>query len=329
MRILVFSTRSFERQFLEETNRNVHTLRYCEHHLTPVTVEMARGFDAVITGVYDRLDASLLEALHNRRIHFIVTRTTGYEHIDIACARALGIKVANIPEYLSSSIAEFTIGMILTLNRRLRETAERVKKHDFTLDGLEGFSISGKTVGIIGLGSIGTAVASILNGFGCRLLGHDLIHYKEVERKFRLKFTELDELLASSDIITLHVPLNDTTIRLLNKDNMRLLKPGAMLINTSRGGVVDTQAAFDALKAGKLGYLGLDVYEKETEIFGKDFRNRPSGDPLLDEMLEHPNIFISAHQAFLTREALQNIAKVTFYNINAWAKGFRSKNELA
>lgn len=326
MRIAIFSTHDFEKANLERANKNVHQLMWITEPLSAETAPLAKGCDAAIVFANDDVGAASLDALRRHNIRYITTRTAGYDHIDLAHAKRLGMKVGYVPEYSPNAIAEHAIGLMLVLNRRLIEADNRVSRYDFRIDGLTGFDMKGKTVGIIGMGNIGSIVARILSAFGCRILAYDLA--MRSHRNYEVHYVSLEELCAHSDIISLHVPLTNDTRYMIDKNLIKMMKPGAMLINTSRGDVINTEDVLEAVRSGKIGLLGVDVYEREKGIFFHDLSGKPFEDQTLKNLIEHPNVLITAHQAFLTENALRNIAETTFYNLNCWANGFRSKNEL-
>ena len=255
-------------------------------------------------------------------------RATGHEQVDLARAGALGWRVANVPEYSPYAIAEHAVALMLALNRRLRQADKQLRANDFLLDELIGFDMHQKTVGIVGLGHIGGVAAGILHGFGCRLLGYDPVPNPELTEKYGLEYVALDELFAQSDIITLHAPMKPHAPDLIDEQRLAQMKRGAMLINTSRGAELDTAAALAALDSGQLGYLGLDVYEGEKALFFRDHTANPPADPLFARLLTYPNVLVTGHQAFLTREALQHIAATTGDNLSRWERGEPAGSEL-
>ena len=328
MKITLFSDHPFERRFIEQANTGQHQLTYVPTYLTPKTAILAKGSDAVAIFVNDDGSAEVLQQLHEYGIRFVACRSAGYNNLDLEKAKTLGMKVANVPGYSPYSIAEHTVALMLALNRKLIRANSRVKDLNFSLNGLTGFDMNGKTVGIVGVGTIGGVVAKILHGFGCQLLGFDLHPNEELTRRFGLTYTDMDDLIRRSDIITLHAPLNQHTQYLVNKKRIRQMKKGVMLINTSRGGLVDTKAVIKGLKKGKIGYLGLDVYEEESGLFFEDHSGNILQDDVIARLLTFPNVLITSHQAFLTDTALQNIAETTFHSIDCWERGVRSEFEL-
>ncbi len=315
MVISVFSAKPYDRSFFEEANKNFgFTLNFLETHLTAVTVSLAQGSEAVCLFVNDRCDAEILRRLHDLGIKFIALRCAGYNNVDTKTAAEFGINVVRVPAYSPNAVAEHAVALMLTLNRKIHKAYNRVREENFSLSGLLGFDMHGKTVGIIGTGKIGQTVAKILSGFGCKLLGYDVFQSKEA-LDFGLEYVTLPELYKHSDIITLHCPLLPETRHLINNQALKGMKNGVMLINTSRGGLIDTKSAIAALKTGKLGYLGLDVYEEEEALFFEDASDRILQDDLFARLLTFNNVLITGHQAFFTDTALKNIAETTLQNI--------------
>ncbi len=315
MKVAVFSTKSYDRAFLQEANaRHGHRLEFFQARLDAQTAPLAAGYPGVCVFVNDLLDRTALEQLAQGGTRLVALRCAGFNNVDLTAAEQLEITVVRVPAYSPHAVAEHTVGLILTLNRKIHRAYQRVRDGNFSLEGLMGFDLAGKTVGIVGTGKIGAVVARILHGFGCRLLGFDPYPNPEC-RKLGVEYVPLEELLARSDIVTLHCPLTPQTFHLINRDSLQLLKPGAMLINTSRGAVIDTPAVIQALKSGHLGSLGLDVYEEEGDVFFQDLSDRVIQDDVLARLLTFPNVIITGHQAFFTREALQAIAETTLDNI--------------
>ncbi|MCS6809555.1 MAG: 2-hydroxyacid dehydrogenase, partial [Candidatus Kapabacteria bacterium] len=272
--------------------------------------------------------AEVLDKLYDAGVRYIALRSAGFNHVDIQRARELGFRVANVPAYSPYAVAEHTVALMLALNRKIVRASNRVRDLNFSLDGLVGFDMNGKTVGIIGTGKIGSVVAKILHGFGCRLLCYDIKPDPELERLYAAVFTDLSTLCAESDIITLHTPLLPETKYLINHERIAQMKKGVMLINTSRGGLVHTADVIEGLKSGHIGYLGIDVYEQEQGIFFYDYSDTILQDDMIARLLTFPNVLITSHQAFLTHTALHNIAETTLYNVSCWAKGLHSEYEL-
>ncbi|GLU40716.1 2-hydroxyacid dehydrogenase [Pseudomonas sp. NBRC 100443] len=321
MRIILFSSQNYDREsFLAANPGHGFELHFQQSPLRPDTAALAMGFEVVCPFVNDDLSRPVLEQLAAGGTRLIALRSAGYNHVDLTAAHALGLTVARVPAYSPHAVAEHAVGLVLALCRHLHRAYNRTREGDFSLHGLTGFDLHGKTVGVVGSGQIGQVFAQIMRGFGCQVLAYDPYPNPAIEA-LGGRFVGLDQLLAESDIISLHCPLNDATRHLVNADSLQRMKRGAMLINTGRGALVDTPALIEALKSGQLGYLGLDVYEEEAEIFFADRSDLPLQDDVLARLLTFPNVIITAHQAFLTREALAAIAGTTLDNIGAWRQG--------
>lgn len=321
MRIILFSNQTYDRDsFLAANHVHGFELHFQQAQLREDTVALAMGFEVVCPFVNDDLSRPVLEHLAAGGTKLIALRSAGYNHVDLAAAHALGLAVVRVPAYSPHAVAEHGVGLVLALCRHLHRAYNRTREGDFSLHGLTGFDLHGRTVGVIGSGQIGEVFARIMSGFGCHILAYDPYPNRAIEA-LGGRFVELDELLAQSDIISLHCPLNEATQHLINARSLARMKRGAMLINTGRGALVDTPALIEALKSGQLGYLGLDVYEEEADIFFADRSDQPLQDDVLARLLTFPNVIITAHQAFLTREALAGIAQTTLSNIAAWQAG--------
>ncbi len=328
MRVAVFSTKRYDRQFLDAANvRHGHELVYFEPSLDENTAPLASGFGAVCAFVHDRLCRPVLEQLVERGTGLVALRSAGFNNVDLEVAEELGISVVHVPAYSPYAVAEHTVGLILALNRGIHRAYGRVRDANFSLDGLLGFDLHGRAVGIVGTGVIGATVARILSGFGCHLLAYD-VHENPACRELGVNYVEMEELLAASDVITLHCPLTRDTHHLIDEQALAQVKPGVMLINTSRGALVDTQAVVDALKSGRVGSLGLDVYEEEEHLFFKDLSSVVIQDDVFMRLLTFPNVIVTAHQAYFTSDALTNIAETTLANISAYERGEPSGNEV-
>lgn len=328
MKVAVFSTKAYDRRFLEAANtQHGHELIFFEPHLTQETSPLAADFPCACVFVNDRLDTTTLSAIKEKGTRLIALRCAGFNNVDLAAAADLGITVVRVPAYSPYAVAEHTLGLILTLNRKIHRAYNRVREGNFSLDGLLGFDLHDRTVGIVGTGKIGTIVAQILNGLGCHLLVYDKFRNQECEA-LGAKYVELPELFAASDIITLHCPLMPETYHLVDAQALSQMKTGVMLINTSRGALIDTEAAINALKSGKLGYLGLDVYEQESDLFFEDLSSQVIQDDVFQRLLTFPNVIITGHQAFFTEEALSNIAATTLSNITDFEQGKSCPNQV-
>lgn len=329
MRVLIYSMKDFERPYLEEANVREHDLIMTNERLTVETAMLAKDCEAVCIFTADDASAPVLRKLSQQGVKYIAVRAAGYDNVDVHAAAELHLKVANVPAYSPFAIAEHAVSMMLALNRKTVVASKQVQQYNFTLHNLIGFDMRRKTVGIIGTGKTGEAVASILNGFGCRLLGYDVRKNKDLAERFGLQYTDLTTICREADIITIHTNLNANTKYLISKDLIATMKRGVMLINTARGGLVNANDVADALEDGHIGYFGMDVYENEQGVFFNDLRGKKMEDKLLCRLLRLPNVLITPHQAFATREALANIAETTFYNLHCWRKKQPCKNELA
>lgn len=318
MQIAVFSTQSHDKRFMDEARPPTAQLVYLEPALSLLTAPLAAGCEAVCVFVNDALDAPVLRALHGLGVRAILLRCAGFNQLDAAEAARLGFFVARVPAAASEAVAvaEHTLALVLTLNRHTHRAHARVRDGNFALDGLLGMNLHGKTVGILGTGKIGVAAARIFKGFGCRLLAQDPSPC--VEFSSLGKYTTLPVLLRESDILTLHCPLNDSTRYIINLQTLALMKPGAMLVNTSRGALLDTQAVIASLKSRRLGALAIDVYEQESALFFSDRSNDVIDDDIFQRLLTFPNVLVTGHQGFFTIEAMREIAAVTFANLSAF-----------
>lgn len=328
MNVAVFSAKIYDREFLTAANGSRHELRYFEPHLDQETVSLAEGFGAVCAFVNDRVDAPVIARLSTSGVRLIALRCAGYNNVDLKAAAKHGITVVRVPGYSPYAVAEHAVGLILALNRKLHRAYNRVREGNFALDGLPGFGLHGRTIGVIGTGKIGSVVAQIMVGFGCEVLAFDPVPNEKC-RLLGVRYTALEGLLAQSDIITLHRPLTPENEHMIDAAAIAKMKNGVMLINTSRGALLDTVAVIQALKAGKIGYLGLDVYEEEEQIFFEDRSGLILRDDVFARLLTFPNVIVTGHQAFFTRDAVENIAATTIKNITDFEQGWPSGNEIA
>lgn len=327
MQVVVYSTHKFEKEFLKKSLQN-HTLLLLETRLTLETADLARGGQAVSIFVNDDASAPVLQKLQQAGVKFLALRSAGYNHVDLNEAARLGIRVSRVPEYSSAAIAEHAIALMLALNRKLIKAHSRVRDLNFSLDGLTGFNMLGKTAGIIGTGKIGSVVARILHGFDCKLLAFDPYQNEELKTKYKLQYTDCMTLCRQSDIITLHLPLTNESRYIIDKECIDNMKPGVMLINTSRGRLVNTKEVINGLKTRKIGFFGIDVYEEEEGLFFDDHSDDILQDDVIARLMTFQNVIITSHQAFLTYEALVNIAETTCHNLDSWENGAPSENEL-
>lgn len=328
MKVAVFDTHKFEKEYLLEANGEKNELKLLDTYLAVDTVELADGYDAISIFTEDDASEKVLDKLKKLGVKFIVLRSAGYNNVDIAHAKKLGIRVARVPEYSPYAVAEFTVAVMLSLNRKLTRTHYRIMEMNYSLDGLVGFDMHGKTVGIVGTGKIGRVVAKILHGFGCRLLAYDVVEDPELIEQYGLIYTGLDTLCHQSDIITLHAPLTAQTHHMINERRIVRMKNGVMLINASRGALVNTKDVIDGLKSKHIGYFGMDVYEEEKGLFFEDHSEDILEDDQIARLMAFNNVFISSHQAFLTDTALKNIAKTTIENLDCLEKGEACENEI-
>ena len=327
MKTLVFSTRPSARDTFTEANKQFgHDLTFIEPRLTVETARLAKGYEAVCIFVNDIADQAVLEVLAEEGVKLVALRAAGFNNVDIKYAHRKGVCVCRVPAYSPHAVAEHTLALMLTLNRKIHRAYARVREGNFSLEGLLGFDMYGKTVGVIGTGRIGAIVAGILNGFGCTIVASD--PYENPDVKAIGTYTSIPDLLAKSDIVTLHCPLTPESHHLINMGTLKQMKRGAMLVNTSRGALVDARAAIAALKTGQLGSLGLDVYEEEADLFFEDLSDQILQDDLFARLLTFPNVLITAHQAFFTKTALDNIAETTLANIAGYADGGQCPNAV-
>lgn len=328
MRVAVFSTKSYDERFLTTAAKEtLHELVFFEERLTAKSVGIAEGFEAVCAFVNDDLSAPVLEQLAGGGTRLILLRCAGFNQVDLKAAARLGVQVRRVPSYSPYAVAEFTVGMILTLNRKYHRAFNRVREGNFGIEGLLGFDLHGSTVGIVGTGKIGLLTAKPLAAMGCRVVGHDLYPSAEFT-SLGGNYVPLDELFSQSDIISLHCPLTPESHYMINAASLQRMKQGVMIINTSRGALVDATAVIEALKTGQVGALGLDVYEQEADVFYENLSNEIIQDDVLQRLLSFPNVLITSHQAFFTETALRNIAETTIANLEDYLEGRPSPNEV-
>lgn len=304
--------------YLIEANRHFdHELTFFDDRLTSKTVEQAKGFSVVSCFVTDQLNASILKTLAKHGTQLIALRSAGFNHVDLLAAKKENLIVTRVPRYSPYSVAEFAVGLVLDLNRKIHQAYYQIKNHNFLLDNLLGFDLYDKTIGVIGTGAIGSVFAKIMQGFGCHVLASDIVTNPVCE-KIGVHYVSLNELYQKSDIISLHCPLNSDTHYLINRNTLAEMKKGVMLINTGRGALLDTLAVIEALKSEKIGYLGLDVYEYEDKLFFQDLSDTVINDSIFTQLQTFPNVLITGHQAFLTKEALINIANTMLSTVTAF-----------
>jgi len=318
MRVAVFSSKSYDKQFLNEANKKyVHDLVYFEPHLNSITGKLAADFPAVCVFVNDFLDRQTIKSLSIQGVKLIALRCAGFNNVDLPAAKEFGLTVVRVPAYSPHGVAEHAVTLILALNRRICRAYNRIHDGNFSIDGLLGFELYGKTFGVMGTGKIGFILARIMQGFGCRILAYDVRINPECQA-LGIEYVSKEKLYAQSDIISLHLPLLKETYHMINPDTLAQMKNGVMLINTSRGGLIDSSCLVEGLKSGKIGYLGLDVYEEEESMFFEDLSGQVIQDDIFARLLSFPNVIITGHQAFFTNTALENIADTTLGNITAF-----------
>lgn len=321
MKILFFSTQQFEPAIFEQINQDHHhEIIYLNYHLNEESLNAVPQAEVACCFVTDRINRFVIDGLKERGIQLIALRSAGYNHADCSYALQKGIRVCRVPAYSPHAVAEHAVALILSLNRKIPRAHNRVKEGDFSLTGLMGFDLYQKTVGIIGTGHIGSVLANILKGFGCNILAYDIVQNKNC-LQLGVKYVSLQKLLASSHIISLHCPLTPETKYIIDDQALALMQPGVMLINTGRGKLIETKAVINALKSKQLGYLGIDVYEEEENLFFEDHSNDIINDDMFCRLQTFPNVLITGHQGFFTQEAVHNIAKITLENISNFEKG--------
>lgn len=328
MRVAMFSAKNYVRTLLEDHNAgHRHEFIYFDTPLGPETASLAAGFPAVGVLVNDLVNRAVLKQLAAGGTKLVATLSTGFNHIDVRAAHELRVKVVRVADYSPNSVAEFAVGLLLALNRKIPRAYNRTREGNFELDGLMGFDLVGRTVAVIGTGKIGTIFARIMAGFGCELLGFD-VHHSPAFEAFGGRYADAERIQAHADVIALHCPLTPQTHHIVNARTLAQVKRGALLINTSRGGLVDTEAAIEALKSGQLGGIAIDVYEQEASLFFKDLSSTVIPDDVIQRLVSFPNVIVTAHQAFFTREALGTILETTLASISDFAAGRTLVNEI-
>ncbi|MFD2935729.1 2-hydroxyacid dehydrogenase [Spirosoma flavum] len=329
MKIAFFSCHPYEQPFLEAANSNHrHQLTFLSQQLTPETVPLAAGHQAICVFVNDQLTRPTLQALADQGIRLVALRCTGYNQVDVPTAQQLGIRVLRVPTYSPHAVAEHAVALLMSLNRKTYLAYERTKQNNFTLDGLMGFDLYGKRVGVIGTGKIGAAFSRIMLGFGCHVVAYDKMQ-SAVLQQLGVEYLPVNELLAKVDVLSLHCPLTPETHHLIDASALALMKPGAYLINTSRGGLLDTPAVLEALQSGHLGALGIDVYELEDDFFFADWSDKYLPDADLNALTHLPNVLVTSHQGFFTQEAMEQIAHTTLNNLTYLEQGQLPQQHLS
>ena len=328
MKIAVFSAKRYDREFLDAANAGAgHQLRYFDAPLDLESVALAAGHDAVCIFVNDTADAAVIEALASGGTRLVALRCTGFNNVDMQAAARFGLKVVRVVTYSPYSVAEHAVALLQAINRKIHRAYNRTRDSNFSLDGLMGFDLHGKTVAVVGTGKIGRVFARIMLGFGCEVIGHDKYPAPEFEA-LGARYAEPGEIGARADIISLHCPLTPETHHIVNKVTLARTKRGALLINTSRGGLIDTEAAIEALKSGQLGGLAIDVYEQEADLFFRDLSSTVISDDIFQRLLSFPNVIVTGHQAFFTEEAISTICETTINSVTEFATGQPLSNEI-
>ncbi len=329
MKVTFFSSKPYDKEFFDKVNQDFNfELDYFETHLGPHILNMIDHCDAVCAFVNDTLNAEVLESLSKKGVKYIALRCAGFNNVDLEVAKRLGMRVCRVPAYSPEAVAEHAMAMILTLNRKTHKAYNRVREQNFSLNGLMGFNLFQKTIGVIGTGNIGTAFAKIAKGFGTKILAHDITENQEL-KDLGIEYVTLNKLLSASDIISLHCPLMDATHHLINRESISKMKENVMIINTSRGGLIDTKAVIDGLKSKHIGYLGIDVYEQEEKLFFRDLSHTIIEDDTIQRLMSFPNVLVTAHQAFFTEEALHQIATSTLSSLSHFEKNEAFENQNA
>ena len=329
MKIAVFSAKRYDREFLDAANAGAgHQLRYFDAPLDLESVALAAGHDAVCIFVNDTADAAVIETLASGGTRLVALRCTGFNNVDMQAAARFGLKVVRVVTYSPYSVAEHAVALLQAINRKIHRAYNRTRDSNFSLDGLMGFDLHGKTVAVVGTGKIGRVFARIMLGFGCEVIGHDKYPAPEFEA-LGARYAEPGEIGARADIISLHCPLTPETHHIVNKVTLARTKRGALLINTSRGGLIDTEAAIEALKSGQLGGLAIDVYEQEADLFFRDLSSTVISDDIFQRLLSFPNVIVTGHQAFFTEEAISTICETTINSVTEFATGQPLSNEIS
>jgi D-lactate dehydrogenase len=329
MKIAFFNTKPYDRKYFDKHNlTHGHEIRYLDAHLSLESTALVNDEQVVCAFINDCLDANVLNILQRKGVKLIALRSAGFNHVDLAEANKIDLPVVRVPAYSPFAVAEHAAGLLLCLNRKLHRAYNRVREGDFSLHNLMGFDLHGKTVGVIGTGKIGMAFINIMQGFGCHVIAYDTVVNPVCAQK-GVEYVELDVLFKQSNVISLHCPLTEETLHMINEQSLLSMQDGVTIINTSRGKLIDTGAIIQALKNAKVGLLGLDVYEEEEALFFEDFSSRVIQDDQLSRLLTFPNVIITSHQAFFTREAMSKIAEVTLSNVTEFENRGHIQNRIS
>ena len=328
MKVLLYSILGFDKAFLKKAAHGNHELVFTEQTLNESTANLAQGFDAISLFTSDDASEDVLQKLYTCGVKYITLRSADYDNVDLARAKSLGIKVANVPEYSPYAIAELAVALLLALNRKLVLGQTLMQIGDYRLDHLVGFDLYGKRIGIVGTGKIGAAFAKIMDGFGCKIIAFDSTENQKLKEEIPITYVSLEELCTTADVLSVHQLLDETTKHLFNKNTFALMKKGVIFINTAHGAIVNTEDLLEAIENKTISAAGLDVYEKESSIFFQDHTDTPLHDDLFLKLRSLPNVMITGHQGFLTNEVLEEIAHTTIANLNAWTYTGISGNEV-
>ncbi len=328
MKIAFFSTKRYDEYYFNRNNDGQHEFFFYDTRLNEDTVDLARKTSAICVFVNDIVNEPVIKKLSEQDIRLILLRCAGFNNVDLKAAQKYDMKVFRVPAYSPSAVAEHAVALILTLNRKTHKAYNRVRELNFSLERLTGFTLKNKTIGVIGTGKIGSSFCEIMLGFGCHILAYDKYKNKDL-KKSGVEYTGMENCLQQADIISLHCPLNDETKNMINAERIKKMKDGVMLINTSRGGLVNTRDVIEGLKHKKIGYLGIDVYEQEENLFFEDYSETIIQDDMIARLLTFPNVLITSHQGFLTEEAMDQIAKTTLNNVRSYNEGKETENLVA
>lgn len=327
MNVAFFSSKNYDKKYFEKVKNSNHSFTYFETPLNKDTLKLTKDFDAVCIFVNDNADEVILNGLAENGVKLVALRSAGFNNVDIDAAKKAGISIVRVPSYSPEAVAEHALALILTLNRKIHKAYNRVRENNFSLENLIGFNLHRKVIGVVGTGQIGRAFCNIISGFGCKILAYDIYEQDDLKEK-GIEYVSLKKLISKSDIIALHCPLTPETHHMFNKETFALMKKGAMLVNTSRGGLIDTAAAIDALKSGQLGHLAIDVYEQEENLFFRDLSGSIIMDDMIVRLMAFHNVLITSHQGFFTKEALEEITKTTIHNFDQFENGDPLDNEV-
>jgi D-lactate dehydrogenase len=327
MRILFYSTKEYEKPYIQKANTANYDIIFTDKTLSVETAALAKGFECISIFTNDDASALVIEKLFFYGVKHIAIRATGYNNVDIDIANDAGIKVANVPSYSAYSVAEHALCLMLASVRKLITAHKQVQQQNFSLENLIGYTLHNKTIGVIGTGAIGSILCKLLSGFGCNILAYDIQPNTMVQHNYSVEYTNLENLCNKADIISIHLPLNEATKYIINKEMINRMRKGVVIINTARGAIVNTNDIIECLENEQIGFYGMDVYENEQGIFFNNHENTVIQDKQLLTLMRMPNVIITPHQAFATSEALENIANITLFNINCWVNNVICRNE--